>query len=74
MSVSRRSCRLTRVSVVSALLCSAAAWVVLSGAGPVFAADAEPFHTQRLVAKARTLSQRLNRDPRQLRIHLEFED
>ncbi len=65
---------MTRVSVVSALLRSAAAWVVLTGAGPVFAADAEPSHSQRLVAKARTLSQRLDRDPRQPPIHLEFED
>ncbi len=65
---------MTRGSVVSALLCSAAAWLVLTGAEPVFAADAEPSHSQRLVAKARTLSQRLDRDPRQLSIHLEFEE
>ncbi len=65
---------MTRVSVVSALLCSAAAWVVLTGAGPVFAADAEPSHSQRLVAKARTLAQRLDRNRRQLPIHLEFEE
>jgi hypothetical protein len=65
---------MTRMSVVFALLCSAAAWAVLTSAGPVFAADAGPSHSQRLMAKARTLSQRLDRDPRQLPIHLEFEE
>ncbi len=51
-----------------------AAVLVFTGAGPVFAADAEPSDSERLVTKARTLAQRWDRDPRQIPIHLEFEE